>query len=152
MVCLMLTFNKEDKTMADHNKYDKIQEVWEKTGTFELLKEKYLKEVEESFYFDVIHAEIESNKNDPSIEPLNHYEIEEFEDEEPIYCAYIGSVFSIYPSGKYYMPFAHSNVTAKEALLDEVYREALEEVLDKHGLFAVSGEGDPCDIFFCKSV
>ena len=90
-------------------------------------------------------------ENHESIEPLNQHEVEEFDD-EPIYCVYVDSVFSLYPSGKYYMPFAHSNVTAKEALLDEVYREALDEILEKHGLFAQSGEGDPCDIFFCKAV
>ena len=135
--------------MADHNQYDKIQEVWEKTGTFDLLKEKYLKEIEQSFLWSAIHENIEENHE--SIEPLNQHEVEEFDD-EPIYCVYVDSVFSLYPSGKYYMPFAHSNVTAKEALLDEVYREALDEILEKHGLFAQSGEGDPCDIFFCKAV
>ena len=135
--------------MADHNQYDKIQEVWEKTGTFDLLKEKYLKEIEQSFLWSAIHENIEENHE--SIEPLNQHEVEEFDD-EPIYCVYVDSVFSLYPSGKYYMPFAHSNVTAKEALLDEVYCEALDEILEKHGLFAQSGEGDPCDIFFCKAV
>lgn len=60
---------------------------------------------------------------------------------------YIGSVFGIMPSGKYYMPWACSNVTEEEANADEEYRELIEEEASARGLWLDSGEGDPCDIF-----
>lgn len=63
------------------------------------------------------------------------------------YC-YLGSVFCIMPSGKYYTPFACSNVTEREAERDERYMEALEKVANKYGGWIESGEGDPCDLFF----
>ena len=62
--------------------------------------------------------------------------------------ARIGSVFSVMPSGKYYMPWACSNVTLREAERDERYMAALERAADKFGGWIESGEGDPCDLFF----
>ena len=73
--------------------------------------------------------------------------IEQDDDGEPVARVFIGSVFSLYPSGKYYMPWACSNVTEAEAEQDEAYREALEDVSGAHGMWAESGEGDPTDIF-----
>jgi hypothetical protein len=136
---------------------------------------------------------------------------------------YLGTVFSLTPSGKYYMPFACSNVDpcprcngtgeqknhkadssiyasatkrrqnitkryleshgpfpdwpdwaqraakdcdkaieanrnpttcvwcgglgSREAYLDQVWHETLEDKASKYGIFVFSGEGDPCDLF-----
>ena len=60
---------------------------------------------------------------------------------------YLGSVFNIMPSGKYYTPWACSNVTEEEARKDEKFRERMEQEAEKYGLFVTCGEGDPTDIF-----
>ena len=88
---------------------------------------------------------------------------------------FIGTCFNIMPSGKYYMPFACSNVEkclkcdgkgeimnpnaetvecpvchglgSEEAYKDQVMQESLEYFADKHGAYVHGGEGDPCDIF-----
>ena len=60
---------------------------------------------------------------------------------------YIGSVFAWYPSGKYYTPWAHSNVTLMEADFDEAWREQAEKELEELGACLEAGEGDPCDLF-----
>jgi hypothetical protein len=65
---------------------------------------------------------------------------------------YLGSVFSLSPSGKYYTPFASSNVTEAEAEKDEAWYEELEETASSHGLFIESGIGDPTDIIVSKLV
>ena len=88
---------------------------------------------------------------------------------------FIGTCFNIMPSGKYYMPFACSNVEkcskcdgkgeitnpnaktvecpvchgigSEEAYKDQVMQKSLEYFADKHGAYVHGGEGDPCDIF-----
>jgi hypothetical protein len=65
---------------------------------------------------------------------------------------YIGTIFQLSPSGKYYTPFANSNVTQQEADLDEAYWNALDSELDKRGMWRESGEGSTSDIFFCRAV
>ena len=67
---------------------------------------------------------------------------------------FIGTVFALTPSGKYYVPWASSNVTDEEAEKDAAWYEALEELCSEHGLYLTSGEGDPCDLFIgmtCES-
>lgn len=66
--------------------------------------------------------------------------------------SFLGSVFAIMPSGKYYTPWANSNVTEEEAERDEIFGEALELIASVHGGWIESGEGDPCDIFFAISL
>jgi hypothetical protein len=93
-----------------------------------------------------------------------------FDDDGEDRRVYLGTVMALYPSGKFYTPFAHGNVEiceacAKagdvpcdetspcsgddccEACRDAKYRAALESEADEHGFFIESGEGDPCDIF-----
>jgi len=65
---------------------------------------------------------------------------------------YLGSCLAMFPSGKYYMPWACSNVTEEEAAEDEEYREALEAVAEENGGWIAAGEGDPCDVFFVISL
>jgi len=64
---------------------------------------------------------------------------------------YLGSCLNLSPSGKYYTPFACSNVTEAEAHRDEAWYAALDLAAEKHGLFVTSGEGDPTDIFIGKA-
>jgi len=65
---------------------------------------------------------------------------------------YLGSVFNIMPSGKYYMPWACSNVTEEEMWEDQQYMEALEDVASEYGLFITASEGDPTDLLIGKVV
>ena len=79
----------------------------------------------------------------------------------------MGTVFTIMPSGKFYMPWACSNVEpcprckgkgcdycghcgSREAFEDSVMQEWLEHYADKVGCYVESGEGDPCDIFLSQ--
>ena len=72
-----------------------------------------------------------------------------FIDEENniIASVYLGSVFSIYPSGKYWTFFT-TNATLKERLKDSRFDEALNSVADFYNGFIVRGEGDPTDVYF----
>lgn len=129
---------------------------------------------------------------------------------------YLGTVFSIMPSGKFYMPWACSNIDScprcrgtgqgklipcqicngtgkrikeswmnfpefkdgqeftcnvcnglglvhdtcqfcnglgsREAYEDSIKQDALEHYADKYNAWIESGEGDPCDLFICKSI
>jgi len=65
---------------------------------------------------------------------------------------YLGTVFELLPSGKYYMPYACSNVTEKEAMEDERWYEQAESELDQINAYMESGEGDPCDLFATRLV
>ena len=98
----------------------------------------------------------------------------ENENEDIVRSILLGSVFSLYPSGKYYMPFACSNVdecplckwkgvietnekiiecpfcngvSSREAYEDEIYIKALNDAAEAIDCYVTSGEGDPCDIF-----
>lgn len=62
---------------------------------------------------------------------------------------YLGTVFSLYPSGKFYMPWS-TNVTEEEAEKDEEWREAVEAECEKLGVSFEHGEGDPCDLFIVE--
>ena len=134
--------NKMDKIK---NNYDKMAEIWERHGVFDLLNDRYSKQIEATFIWDNILSEL-NNPNDDMIVD------DEFDDCK--YAAlYVGSSLSIMPSGKYYLPFACSNIeNVREALQDEVYQQALLDKLESLGLWWESGEGDPLDTFFCKSI
>lgn len=56
------------------------------------------------------------------------------------------------PSGKYYTPWANSNVTPLEAYIDSLWFDALEDLADENGYSLESGEGDATDLFFVKTV
>lgn len=68
-----------------------------------------------------------------------------------IQSTYIGTVFSEFPSGKYYMPWACGNVTKWEAECDEIWRERAEEELETIGACMISGDGNPCDLYIMRS-
>lgn len=72
--------------------------------------------------------------------------------ENPCGTCYLGDVFSLTPSGKYYQPYACSNVSENEAKLDELWFEALDNIAKMFDGWIESGEGDPCDLFFCINI
>lgn len=47
---------------------------------------------------------------------------------------WLGTMTGLAPSGKYYLPFACSNVTEEEADTDEEYWSELEEELEENGM------------------
>jgi len=126
--------------------YYALAEVWNKSGLDKLLSDKYREEIEAEWNWKKIHEELDSRYPEYL---MNEYEVEKF-GEDPCYGIFVGTCFNMTPSGKYYTPFANSNVTIKEALKDEIYQEVLEDILEEQGLWSQSGEGDPCDVFFCK--
>lgn len=73
-------------------------------------------------------------------------------DGEPAKTVFLGTVFNLVPSGKYYTPWANSNVTAEEAEGDTDWWTELWEQAASYGLFITSGDGDPCDIMVGKFV
>lgn len=80
---------------------------------------------------------------------MDHLDWEEctFDPDQEARWAFLGTVFSLYPSGKYYTPYACSNVTPEEAEADAEWLEQQEQEAVKYGLTIESGEGDPCDLF-----
>jgi len=69
-------------------------------------------------------------------------------DERNVGSCYLGTVFSLTPSGKYYTSWASSNIEVLEAVKDDIWQEVLEGFAVTWGGYITSGEGDPCDIFF----
>jgi len=63
---------------------------------------------------------------------------------------YVGSVLNLSPSGKYYMPWACSNVTEEEAEEDEEWWNEFENELTKYGAWAETYEGDPLDVLVVR--
>lgn len=63
---------------------------------------------------------------------------------------FLGTVFSLAPSGKYYTMWANNNVSLSEALQDRVFFEKLELEASAHNMWVEHGD-DPCDIFVVKS-
>jgi len=99
--------------------------------------EDYQKQLREEFDWPKMKAEALRNPHyDPEVE-------------DDICSIFLGTVFVLTPSGKYYMPWACSNVTEEEALEDALWYEALEAVAESYDGWIESGEGDPCDLFVC---
>lgn len=65
--------------------------------------------------------------------------------------AYLGSVLSLAPSGKFYMLWT-SNQNPRDIILDAAFYSALDDVAEEHGAYIENGEGDPCDLFVAFSV
>ena len=82
---------------------------------------------------------------------------------------FLGTVFNLTPSGKYYTFWACGNLElcplcegegcdfcgnlgSREALLDQIFWEKLEHEAEEHGYYITSGEGDPCDVLIGQYV
>jgi len=90
-------------------------------------------------------------------------EVFETEEGERIRAAYIGTVFTLTPSGKYYTPWAASIAIAgynakgepiiePNVLRDRGWYEGVEDTLAKIGAFLDVGDGDPCDLYVCRVI
>ena len=112
--------------MSRYLDIDVLYKLWNKKGVFEKLEEKYKKEILERFNWENIKEE------------MNEHEGKVF----------IGSVFSMFPSGKFYMPWT-TNQSAKGVLKDEVFSDVLDEILSEKDMWWENSEADPCNIFFC---
>jgi hypothetical protein len=64
---------------------------------------------------------------------------------------FLGTVFDLAPSGKYYMPWT-SNQTEEDVDEDGKFYEALDKVAEENGMWIEHGEGDPCDLFACMII
>jgi hypothetical protein len=85
-------------------------------------------------------------------ESLKEADVQRDIDGDLIRLVFLGTVFALYPSGKFYTPWACSNVEKWEAEVDEIYGEVLEAEASELGCWIASGEGDPCDIFIGQCV
>jgi len=104
----------------------------------EILKAKYRKEIS-SWNWTGLKADCE--KAEPTVDI--------FSDDYPngkTYMTFIGTVFVIMPSGKYYMPWT-TNQTKHDVEKDTAFGEVLDEIASDHGLFVTSGEGSASDLF-----
>jgi hypothetical protein len=67
-------------------------------------------------------------------------------DNEQTRAVFLGTVFALFPSGKYWTCWT-SNATERERKADLEYADYLLREAEKIGASIESGEGDPCDIF-----
>ena len=103
----------------------------------------------ESFYYDLYADRIESDFSWLEIQEECNDNTESDPDNpgEWVGRSYLGTVFEIMPSGKYWTVWASGNVDRIEQIQDSAYMEALESVADNYGLWIESGDGDPCDLY-----
>ncbi len=82
---------------------------------------------------------------------LDWAEAESDEPDEPgIQSIWIGTVFSLHPSGKYWTCISHANVTDAEAEADIAWCNLLEAEAEARDCWVELGEGDPCDVYICR--
>lgn len=93
---------------------------------------KYKKQIESEWNWDTLREDAFFNTDDEG---------------NSIGSVYLGTVFSLFPSGKYWTFYAASNVSIREKIKDIAYREVLEEVFENRGYYVTCGEGDPCDLY-----
>lgn len=98
----------------------------------------------ELYYSEIKGWDWESIKNEAISNP-HQYE------DGYIGSYYLGSVMSLAPSGKYYMPWT-TNQTDEDVEKDQAFFEALDKVAEENGMFIESGEGDPTDVFVSINV
>ena len=79
----------------------------------------------------------------------DYHDIRSDEDGNMIESYYVGTLFNIMPSGKYYMPWT-SNQTWSDIVKDTYFSEKLEEKLDDLSMWLESGEGCSTDLFVCR--
>ena len=75
-----------------------------------------------------------------------------FTADSPYFSVYLGSILNIAPSGKYYTPWACSNVSRFEAMQDEWYWHHFDNLTLQHNCWTQSGEGDALDVLLCTTL
>lgn len=71
-------------------------------------------------------------------------------DGDIICSSYMGTVFQIMPSGKYWTIWADGNMTVREQIMDTAFTCAMEKVSSEAGCWIENSENDPCDLMICK--
>lgn len=59
---------------------------------------------------------------------------------------FLGTVFELFPSSKFWNCWANSNVSSEEQLQDIIWQDCLESIASDYGMWICYGD-DPCDIF-----
>lgn len=113
----------------------KLEELWERHNVHEKLYKRYRDEIYNNFYPHLLDLEV----------------VEDGMNDSKYLRDYLGSVMSIMPSGKFYMPWT-TNQTIRDVWKDRAFIEALEDVLEGYGMWLESGEGDPTDLFVCTQI
>ena len=82
--------------------YDLMAEIWDKHDVFNLMEAKFAHQIEYEYHWDNIVSSLNNPDDDMIVD-------DDFNDCK--YASlYIGSSLSIMPSGKFYMPWACSNI------------------------------------------
>lgn len=111
---------------------------------------RYAKEIESQFNWAGLARDCDQNYADAVEKHGQEWADNQAEYGQSCRSAYLGNCLSLSPSGKYYTPFACSNVSVAEALEDAAWYDALDYVAERHGLYVECGEGDPTDLFVVK--
>jgi len=93
-----------------------------------------------SFNYDVIKSLVEAEEWGPDF-----FGGEKDTESRQIF---LGSIYSLYPSGKFYTPWAHSNVSEEEAIADEKWREEVDNRLSDIGLCLIFDNDDAFAVEF----
>lgn len=133
----------ENNCKKQEKKIIVLGDFYQEHGIYEKLRKYYEEKIKIEYKIDNFVSELKKNG---CVKEDNDSDLEEGKE---IKCLYIGTIINMSPSGKYYLPFAHSNVSEKEAIRDEIFWCAFEELLNEKGLWTENGEGDALDIFIC---
>jgi len=115
---------------------DQKMDIWTRNGMDKILEKRYMEQ------FKIAIPEL--------IEKLDQERVEHDSfDDNYKKSFYVGSVFSVFPSGKFYTPWT-SNQTCWDVYQDEIFRECLEEILGENDIVLENGEGSSEDLFFIK--
>jgi hypothetical protein len=112
----------------DRMAFDELVEI-----AVPILEREYLAEINESLDYAKVKANLVWDTD---------------EDGEAVASCYLGTVFDLFPSGKFYAVYARSNASDIDVLLDSAFGNALLAWSILHGGYSAHGEDDPCDIFF----
>lgn len=108
----------------------------------EKLHQRYKEEIR-GWDWEAIKTEAEGNAQERMFPCVGRSDDEEYRG-----MIFLGTVFALSPSGKYYMPWT-TNQTVRDEIRDSAFYSALDDIAEEHGMWIESGEGDPCDIFAC---
>jgi len=105
-------------------------------------------------------AELAELRNETYQDCLDHFLAQDIGilwDDTPnshyILCSVCKHTPVIYGTGKVFVTCPScEGLGSREAHLDQLWYEALEQVTNAHGGWNQNGEGDPCDIFYCRWV
>lgn len=152
----LMTFNHEMAEYSISDPLDSFMKLFEEEG-FEKLRETFCTFIEGgntsafSKAFEIKQSEYDKEIREWSWDTIKSEAIanaSENEEGELKGSCFLGTVMSLFPSGKYYTPYARSNVDELDGALDGCFNDALEAIAEEHGGYIFNGEGDLCDVFF----